>query len=93
MAYQSVLITLAAVAIGATSALASHIARRWLARRLRITRETTGMVVGSTASFVMLLLGLPPLKYLATLDRPLLPFIVIAWMVGIGLMRWQLDEL
>jgi hypothetical protein len=91
MVYQGVLVALASAVLGSVSALASHIARRQLARRIR--RDAVWQFSAVMTSLASFGLGFPGLMYLAALDRTRVPIIVIAWMAGTGLMRRHLREI
>ena len=91
MRFQIVLIALGSAAVGSIAAFASHIARRWLAG-FRMS-DTMWLLVSPTVSFGVHSLGFVGLYYLAALDRSTLPVIMIAWIVGIGLMRRYLREI
>ena len=83
------LIVLSAIAIGSVSTVLAHIAARKLAA---LRGDLMALLMTGLVSIAIYTVGMLGLAYLAAPARSLAPVFALAWMAGIGLMRWWLRD-
>jgi hypothetical protein len=89
LSLRTALILLGSLAIGSVSVVLQHIASRKLPA---VRSDAAQMLTAGLVSLAIYAAGLVLLIYLVAPARKLAPAIALAWMAGVGLMRWHLRD-